>query len=429
MIPGILACAYPEEALASFRGALMYKTTATTHGSGLQNLIWEGEEYDTDDFHSQVTDIHKAVIPSGVSLVRVQAQTRTTANGPWTQIFKNAGVEFAGRSKVVSTLQGGWDQYNNVCTAPVTCTPGDFFYSTYNCSFGTSTPVGDTTWFAIEVLDPATKYALVAKSANQAISVINTNTTITWQTEIVDTDGWHDGANPERLTVVSGVDVVRVSLHLIDDNKAGMLLGDLHKNGAVFPGSVRKIRDTGWIEHISLVSPPLEVSAGDYFTGIAQMATVGNIVAEAATWMSIEEVPASYKRVLLKKTAAQAVAAGTGAAVIFEDEIYDTDGMHESVTNPSRVTVPGGVTEARLSFGLEWEAHSSSAVAWVTKNGAAYPNAYRGAPGDSSWNGMLGAIGAWVPVTPGEYFQLFTTSVGARNIAASNRTWFCMECR
>jgi hypothetical protein len=159
------------------------------------------------------------------------------------------------------------------------------------------------------------------------------------------------------------------------------------------------------------------------------MATVGNIVAEAATWMSIEEVPASYKRVLLKKTAAQAVAAGTGTAVIFEDEIYDTDGMHESVTNPSRVTVPGGVTEARLSFGLEWEAHSSSAVAWVTKNGAAYPNAYRGAPGDSSWNGMLGAIGAWVPVTPGEYFQLFTTSVGARNIAASNRTWFCMECR
>jgi hypothetical protein len=82
---------------------------------------------------------------------------------------------------------------------------------------------------------------------------------------------------------------------------------------------------------------------------------------------------AVLKGALVTKAADQTTADYTTlTAITWDSESYDTDGFHESVTNPSRLTVPSGVTKVRLTGGV----HITSITAdmWarivVTKNGA-----------------------------------------------------------
>lgn len=59
----------------------------------------------------------------------------------------------------------------------------------------------------------------------------------------------------------------------------------------------------------------------------------------------------------------QSIGSGVWTAVSFDEEAWDTDGFHESVTNPTRITVPVGLAGKYLIVGtLTWAASAAGSV-------------------------------------------------------------------
>jgi hypothetical protein len=421
-------------AAGSTFGALVNKSAGQAIGTSWAVLTWGAETYDTTGWHDNATDNSRLTIPSGVTLARVQGGVRTASpNSPHIKAMKN-GSDFNGHYYTGVTAQSGWDTYINGYSPPMSVVAGDYFEGAYIVLVGSSTPsTEDPTWLAAEALSSSLKYAHVSKSANQAISAA-TFTNVTWDTETADADGWHDNVtNNTRLTVPSGVSLVRVSANVVDSNVSGRMFSRIKKNGSAVAGSPCKTSQVTVNESHNIVSPPMVVTPGDYFEVEVWDASAANILTGTYTWACIEEVPSTWKRALVSKSGNQALsAAPASTAITFDQETYDTDSIHDNATNNTRLTVPSGVTKARLSYGLSFSS-TGSMVSWVTKNGAAYPSAFRGTCGYSS-NLTAGStyhsgISAWVDVTPGDYFELFATVNSAQNVLSASETWFAMECQ
>ena len=56
------------------------------------------------------------------------------------------------------------------------------------------------------------------------------------------------------------------------------------------------------------------------------------------------------KGCLLSNTTNQAITTATGTNLSFDTEVYDTDGFHSPSVNPSRITIPAGVSKIKLHF-------------------------------------------------------------------------------
>lgn len=137
---------------------------------------------------------------------------------------------------------------------------------------------------------------------------------------------------------------------------------------------------------------------------------------------------------LVYLSANQSIPNSSSTAINFDAETYDTDSIHDNVTNNSRLTVPTGWSWVRLNFCTEVEANVGGVRAiGITKNGSA---AIAGTPhvieaaNNGSISARLAGTTAILGVTAGDYFQvsLFQNSGGALNaLSANNRTWFSME--
>ncbi len=97
-----------------------------------------------------------------------------------------------------------------------------------------------------------------------------------------------------------------------------------------------------------------------------------------------------------------AVAASTTVMVPFDSELYDTDGIHDNVTNPSRLTVPTGTTWIRLTGNVRWNASMSCGLDF-RKNGAWSPGI-----GYASIDKARGiqTMSPILAVVAGDYFEL-----------------------
>jgi hypothetical protein len=83
--------------------------------------------------------------------------------------------------------------------------------------------------------------ALVKKVANQTTANYTTLTAVAWDTEVYDTNSWHDNAtNNTRVTVPSSVNKVRLTAGFFADLISGADRIRLHiyKNGAVLTHSL-----------------------------------------------------------------------------------------------------------------------------------------------------------------------------------------------
>jgi hypothetical protein len=98
----------------------------------------------------------------------------------------------------------------------------------------------------------------------------------------------------------------------------------------------------------------------------------------------------------------------TAAAIAFNDENYDTDSWHDNSTNPSRLTVPTGVTAVDLSAHVKVTNITADEWALVQfyKNGTAIDGlAQRVETGGTERNISLTALGVECVAT--DYFELF----------------------
>jgi hypothetical protein len=120
---------------------------------------------------------------------------------------------------------------------------------------------------------------------------------------------------------------------------------------------------------------------------------------------------------------------GGGNNPSFSDEVYDTDNIHESVTNPERLTVPGGVTKVRLAGQILFVNTTNSVSLSLLKNGATFA----GSPTDLR-GGVTAPYGAIIPidspvltVVEGDYFTVVAGGSLAQAEATGAYSWFAME--
>lgn len=291
-------------------------------------------------------------------------------------------------------------------------------------NYGTGS--AEYTSFGLERLDASTQYALVRKSSDQTSF---TSGNVSFDTEVADTDSFHSTVtNNERLTVPGG-GYTRVRLGANIEISSGTAIeGEITKNGS---GDVRGLpcrrRSLGAL--INLASPPINISTADYFAVSLSLGASRSIKNADDTWFSIEEVPTAVKSCLVYPSSGQLITT-SDAKLSWDSEDHDPDGMHSTVTNTTRLTVPSGCTYARVHFQLKGQLNSTARVqAQVTKNNAGVTGtAVDDMIGASGAYQRLGGCTGWVQVTPGDYFELLVACSTGTVTTTPGGCWFAMEC-
>jgi hypothetical protein len=395
--------------------------TRITSGTSTSPAPWNDEAYDYTGWHDNSTNPSQATVPSGVTKARVIANMNLNASAD-IGMLKN-GATFRGYGAAGADLL-----FQNIVSAPVTVSAGDYFEADHSAA---TLQVEEACWMSVEKFDATLKGALVYRSTTLALSA-GTFATVGFDTEDYDTDGFHDNVtNNTRLTVPSGVSAVRVSGGVrLTGSSGGQTIILFQKNGASVAGLVQKDADGGSDDRVNAISGIIEVSAGDYFEMQAFSTNAATLSNGDGTWFSIEEVPSTVKRCLAIRSANQVFTAGVEAAVIWDGaDIYDTDSIHDPASNNTRFTVPSGCTEARMSFGLVTPNTAGGMRVYVKKNGARfYGGAYTRQ--DTAGSESNSGISAWVPVSAGDYFEVFFRSDSNNvTLGALTLTSACFEGR
>lgn len=141
-----------------------------------------------------------------------------------------------------------------------------------------------------------------------------------------------------------------------------------------------------------------------------------------------------FRGALVTKAADQTGANYTAVPtyIAWDTEAYDTDAIHDTVTNNSRLTVPAGVTKVRLTGQVA--VSNATASEWATlaidKNGVTTAYAGHGSTKavSSDASPRLNVRGPVVSVVPGDYFQLrLTIQTDASVDVLATYSWFAME--
>lgn len=125
--------------------------------------------------------------------------------------------------------------------------------------------------------------------------------------------------------------------------------------------------------------------------------------------------------------------ATSDTALAFANESYDTDSLHSTVTNNSRITIPSGVSKVRLSAGSLFQNVTANAevIGYIRKNGSG--SGYAGMPHamcDTSFTfPRVNLYSAVIPVTGGtDYFEFVINCAGDSSIdVLADFTWFACE--
>jgi len=147
-------------------------------------------------------------------------------------------------------------------------------------------------------------------------------------------------------------------------------------------------------------------------------------------WTLLNPIASSFRGALVKDAANHTLSDSTFTVLTFDTEAYDTDTIHDTVTNSSRLTVPSGVTKVRVTGMVSWSANATGIrYSYIyINNSPSYTG--RGAihQDGSSTSQLDQAIStAIVEVTSGDYFELFSYQSSGGNLDVLSSTWLAME--
>lgn len=405
-------------------GALVYSAAGGQNVGTGAVLAFDSEAYDVTGWHDNSSNNSRLTVPTGVTLVRMTSNYRTTANNALLE-HRKGGSTFVGCGRADS---GGTnlDETTNAFSAIFSVTAGDYLETFANQNNTIGTARADNTWQSVEVIDSSVKRALAKKTGNQSLSA-GATVTVTWDAEEYDTDGFHDNStNNSRLTAPS-TGRYRVTANLTGSSVSGQMVLTMLKNGSSARGLAARDCDTLNEENLNAASSVLELTAGDYIEVQAFSTNASNVVAGDSSWFAMESIPSARKCCTVYKSGNQSITGATNTIVAFGAELYDDATMHDNTTNNSRLVVPSGCTRARPSFGLKTPSQSGGMVCYALKNGSTYSGAPRFQT-DTGGTDNLSAVGAWVDAVPGDYFELEFYSALGLTLGTDNETWFCLEC-
>jgi hypothetical protein len=144
-------------------------------------------------------------------------------------------------------------------------------------------------------------------------------------------------------------------------------------------------------------------------------------------------IPLPFKGALLQRST-DLTNVSFPVLIPFESTVYDTNVFWDA-GNPSRITIPAGVTKVRLQGSVSLKASATTGGVFISfeKNGAGSAvgsGVFTVRQGTSGYtNNDFAANTAVVPVSAGDYFELRVNSTSSSwdDIQAGNRTWFAVE--
>lgn len=138
----------------------------------------------------------------------------------------------------------------------------------------------------------------------------------------------------------------------------------------------------------------------------------------------------SFAGCLIQKTTNQSIPASTVTYFAWDTEIYDIGGFRDNVTNPTRITIPAGISRVQLFAQVDWTANSTGTRnSAIPKNGA---GTYPGVALDERAASVSSTQPFATPVLEveeGDYFEVsvYQRSGGALNVDAVASTSFAMR--
>ena len=250
------------------------------------------------------------------------------------------------------------------------------------------------------------------------------NVIVPWDVEVYDRGDWHStSSDTDRMTVPTGVSLVRVSHGVLEGSRLGISTL-LDGNAIRGMGSISS--QTAGDNSGSCASALLEVSPGNYLQcGIYSPTSQPNALASPHTWFAIEAVDPSTKRALLYRTSNQAISAGTTTQILWDAEVYDTDNFHSTSSSTELFTVPSGVTLVRVGGGVDASNSGQGVLSFLKNGGTAM-----GLPNQDvevNGNDWINAWSAPLEVSPGDTFAMQIFATNAINIGNAERNWFAIE--
>lgn len=183
----------------------------------------------------------------------------------------------------------------------------------------------------------------------------------------------------------------------------------------------------------TLTATAAELNALDGITAtVSELNILDGVTATAAEINLLDGVTGplkgAFRGALVYKSAPQSISNNTITAITFDSESYDSSGIHDTVTNNSRLTVPSGYSKVRLLARIDFDSGSTTAAtrtAFISKNGGTFV----GQPNINLLDQFFSATieSAVVNVTAGDYFVLGVTQSSGGSIDVGTDTWFAME--
>lgn len=405
------------------------------------NLSWQTENID-DLASIAVTSANITIPTTGLYRVTgaydiINVSANQTVN--YATVVSAAVLQGTGRASNQSfnatRFQGSF------CSTPLSLTAADVL------NYQTGTAKNSTMYssvnnhYQLEKLPATLDYCAVRKSADQ--NVTNATTVdISWNTLVAGDSAWQhvDGIH---LTVKSGVTRVRVCAGL-RHGSGGLGFSErnilLQKNDAhsLVPGLGRKTvyAQNADNNYSSIMTPPLEVTAGDTFRvrSTGTTASPNTVVSNASTFFSIETVPTEIKAAMASCTTSgnAGKTGGVFSDLNFDTEVYDDASMW-AVGSPAEFVVPAGCYRARFFCFLESASMATGTTIAMQANlsGAGFAEVDGMARNgrSNSANGGFFCHSGWIAVNPGDIFKMRVFS--GSNWSGTNLTfaWAALECQ
>lgn len=414
-------------------------TDSTGIGASSGTITWDGEAHDYGNWHDNSTNPSRITVPAGegVTYARIIAQLGRTSEGTNSggmdaEIRKNGSAAVLGLAKNGIFISGHTGMLNNCYSAVIPVTAGDYFESVLNDGRQVATAHN---WFAAEKFDPTLLGCLLV--GNNAGGTGVGNPSFPWvdtESGCYDPDGMWDSGQPTRVTIqADGWYRISASIYDSAPGDGGIYL---RKNGAIMNNSTGVYaagsNDGSGGGGIQLCTPPLYLTAGDYFeVGIYFTATFEY---DVRSWICVEKCPPTgLRRCLVRRQAASSINSGNGVALAFDNVAYDDDGMFNSGVSTTNVTIPLDATRARVTFGSGYEESAGQWMMGPRINNANFPLLdVVGLPAQSAGVSATGdpmcGLGAWMDVAGGEVVTLRYYSENNRTGFAANEAWWmCIE--
>lgn len=174
---------------------------------------------------------------------------------------------------------------------------------------------------------------------------------------------------------------------------------------------------------------------------IAYTTDLGLVVSNGTAWTQTGTAAAGRGALVTRSVTSAALAIGTGSPVFgayipWDVNTFDTDGIHSTTTNTTRLVVPAGVSRVRCRLGINGtnSVANDMVFAAIDKNNTGSGSVFFigqavGVHAINATQIRLNVSTPVMPVVPGDWFEarLYDGSNSTATATVATSSWFSME--